>query len=225
MDHYAVLGLSIDVTRDEIKRRFRDLAKRHHPDRAGGDGLKFLEIYNAYKVLSNDGSRNLYNPSYLRFIRSAMRDHQGPPRAQAADQIPISRLVYPGNVADLARRGLLRKKYSSRDRKVHLKIDYDVELPLFPREMNASIIVRIPVVTRTLCPDCRGSNTHCPACNGKGSYRKTRLVRLNLEGGLTDGQILELNLARLRPEPMSYFKKKTLRIKISERIIPIKRVS
>lgn len=213
VDHYAVLGLTIEATRDEIKSRFRLLAKQVHPDLNGGDGIRFLRIYDAYRVLSDDNRRNRYNTGYLRHVRSpAGAKNQ---ERESFRDISPGRLIYPGNMATLARRGLLRREFRSRDRKFFLNVNYDIELPLTAEEMNQTIRITMPLIARTLCPDCRGSDVHCESCNGKGSYKNTRMVRLFLEGGVLDGQIIEIQLDRLRLEELSHFKKKKIRIKIS----------
>src|SRR5690606_19691111 len=116
--------------------------------------------------------------------------------------IPPSRLIYPGNMAQLARQGLLRKTVRSRDRKMVLKINYDVELPLVVREFQRPLLISIPVVARGVCPDCRGSDTHCAACRGKGWHKVTRTIRLRLDGGLVDGQILEIPLRSVQQESL-----------------------
>lgn len=51
-DYYSILGVSEQSTDDEIKRAYRSLAMKHHPDR-GGDSAKFQEIQEAYDVLTN----------------------------------------------------------------------------------------------------------------------------------------------------------------------------
>ena len=50
-DYYDVLGVSRDASADEIKKAFRKLAVRYHPDKEGGDEAKFKEINEAYEVL------------------------------------------------------------------------------------------------------------------------------------------------------------------------------
>jgi preprotein translocase subunit Sec63 len=46
----ALFGLPYDAARDEIKKKFRELAKKYHPD-TGGDSLKFIELMENYKKL------------------------------------------------------------------------------------------------------------------------------------------------------------------------------
>lgn len=59
-DYYKTLGVPRNATADEIKKAYRKLARKHHPD-AGGDEAKFKEINEAYEVLSDDEKRNLYD--------------------------------------------------------------------------------------------------------------------------------------------------------------------
>jgi molecular chaperone DnaJ len=61
-DYYAVLGVSRDSTEAEIKRAFRELARKHHPDVNPADaGEAFREINEAYAVLSDRDSRARYD--------------------------------------------------------------------------------------------------------------------------------------------------------------------
>lgn len=59
-DYYKTLGVSKNATADEIKKAFRKLARKNHPD-AGGDEEKFKELNEAYEVLSDDKKRQLYD--------------------------------------------------------------------------------------------------------------------------------------------------------------------
>ena len=52
-DYYKTLGVPRDADADTIKKAFRKLARKHHPD-AGGDEAKFKEINEAYEVLSDE---------------------------------------------------------------------------------------------------------------------------------------------------------------------------
>ena len=59
-DYYKTLGVPRTATADEIKKAFRKLARKHHPD-AGGDEAKFKELNEAYDVLSDAQKRSAYD--------------------------------------------------------------------------------------------------------------------------------------------------------------------
>lgn len=66
---YEILGVNSDSGKDEIKKKYRDLAKKYHPDRMINASekekaeaeKKFREINDAYTILSDDGKRNEYD--------------------------------------------------------------------------------------------------------------------------------------------------------------------
>jgi len=63
-DYYKILNLSVNANNDEIKKAFRSLAKKYHPDRNKDDKealKKFQEVNEAYEVLSNEDSRKKYD--------------------------------------------------------------------------------------------------------------------------------------------------------------------
>src|ERR1700733_15356605 len=59
-DYYSVLGVDKKASKDDIKKAFRKLAQKYHPDK-GGDEAKFKEITEAYSVLSDERKRREYD--------------------------------------------------------------------------------------------------------------------------------------------------------------------
>jgi len=59
-NYYDTLGIDKKASKDEVKKAFRKLAQKHHPDK-GGEEAKFKEITEAYSVLSDDGKRREYD--------------------------------------------------------------------------------------------------------------------------------------------------------------------
>lgn len=59
-NYYETLGVDKKATQDDVKKAFRRLAQKHHPDK-GGDEKKFKEITEAYSVLSDDTKRREYD--------------------------------------------------------------------------------------------------------------------------------------------------------------------
>ena len=60
-DYYKTLGVEKNATQDEIKKAFRGLAHKHHPDKQGGDEAKFKEINEANQVLGDEKKRAQYD--------------------------------------------------------------------------------------------------------------------------------------------------------------------
>ena len=63
-DYYALLGVSKSASQDEIKKAYRNLAFKYHPDRNPGDKSaeeKFKKITEAYSVLSDSNKRAQYD--------------------------------------------------------------------------------------------------------------------------------------------------------------------
>jgi molecular chaperone DnaJ len=60
-DYYKILGVSKDASDDDIKKAYRKLAHKYHPDKKDGDEEKFKEINSAYQVLSDSQKRQQYD--------------------------------------------------------------------------------------------------------------------------------------------------------------------
>ena len=71
MDHYATLGVPRTASTEDIKKAFRLLAHKHHPDK-GGNEATFKRITAAYAIIGNDKNRAQYD------IAFAARTYQGP---------------------------------------------------------------------------------------------------------------------------------------------------
>lgn len=71
MSLYSLLEIDDDASTDEIKKSFRRLSMRYHPDRPDGDPTKYKEINNAYNILSDEEKRKEYN------MKSKMESMEG----------------------------------------------------------------------------------------------------------------------------------------------------
>lgn len=60
-NYYDILGVSKTATQDEIKKVYRELCKKYHPDKHGGDDTKIKEINEAYSVIGDEQKRKEYD--------------------------------------------------------------------------------------------------------------------------------------------------------------------
>ncbi len=60
-DYYNVLGVPRSASKEEIKKAYRRLAHKYHPDKSGGDEQRFKEVNEAYQVLSDPDKRANYD--------------------------------------------------------------------------------------------------------------------------------------------------------------------
>jgi curved DNA-binding protein len=74
MDYYSILGVGRNASQDEIKRAYRKLAMKHHPDR-GGDTQTLAQINEAYDTLKDPAKRQQYDNPQPRFDTSHMNQN------------------------------------------------------------------------------------------------------------------------------------------------------
>lgn len=60
-DYYKILGVEKNASEDEVKKAFRKLAHKYHPDKQGGDEAKFKEVNEAYQIVGDKEKRSKYD--------------------------------------------------------------------------------------------------------------------------------------------------------------------
>lgn len=168
-DYYQILGISKVATQDEIKKAYRKLAHKHHPDK-GGDEKKFKEINEAYQVLSNKEKKAQYD-SFGRVFEGA-----GPaPGFDFGSDF--------GNIGDIGEMMEEMFGFSREARKQDLKrgkdIEIDIEIPL--EETLRGREKQITLYKMLACSRCQGkgaepgtSVNECFACRGTGEVQQIK---------------------------------------------------
>lgn len=170
-DYYEVLGLSKSASADEIKKAYRRLAMKHHPDRNTDDKsaeAKFKEAKEAYEVLSNQEKRATYD----RFGHEALRG--GPGGAGGFSGTEGFADIFGDVFGDIFGGGRSRGGRSQ----VFRGADLGYELKLDLETAVAGDTVTIDVPTQVGCSSCDGSGAKkgttpsaCSTCQGSGQVR------------------------------------------------------
>jgi molecular chaperone DnaJ len=177
-DYYDVLGVSPGAGADEIKRAYRQLARRYHPDISGDDrAAVFLEVSRAYDVLSDPARRRSYDSS----VRPP-DDGSGPVRAEwLSDEVNID---FPSVSSVLDR---MRQSFFGSSPSRGLR----AEIVLSPQEAFWGTTVPLDVPLRRTCSRCGGRGETwqewCEPCAGGGEVASSHELKLRVPAGVREG--------------------------------------
>ncbi len=180
-DYYNVLGVDKKASKDDIKKAFRKLAHKYHPDKGTGDESKFKEITEAYSVLGDDKKRREYDTYGQAFAGGGA---PGGPFGGGFDFSQFQQGFGNGGVefdfgdvfegfGDIFGGG--RKNRTKRGRDISL----DLQVPFKESVFGTKRSVLIAKVGT--CDTCTGSGAKpgteletCKTCNGSGRVHETR---------------------------------------------------
>lgn len=178
-DYYEVLGVSRDADAEEIKKAYRKLAIKHHPDKNPGDKSaeeNFKELSEAYEALSDPQKRRAYD----QYGHAAFDPRARAGRAGAGgfhDPFEIFREVFGGSSIFDDFFGTARNDPSQPQRGNDLR--YDLEISF--EEAALGCEKEISVTKPERCDGCDGSGVEagskvktCPTCHGRGQVISSR---------------------------------------------------
>ncbi len=175
-DYYEILGISRDATEQEIKKAYRQMALKYHPDRNPSKEAEelFKEATEAYSVLIDKEKRHLYD----------MYGHAGVGNYQGgytytdfnsdifADFADIFNNFFMGDFFGSSRRSRRRKEEGIRGSDLQYTLQISLEEAVYGTETN----IKVPKLDS--CPNCHGTGKDknskdivCNYCNGTGQLR------------------------------------------------------
>lgn len=181
-DYYKILGVDKSASNDEIKKAFRKLAHKYHPDKQGGDEAKFKEVNEAYQVVGNEEKRKKFDQYGSDFDQQGgfgggagwedfMRATRGQGGAQGANfdfgDIDL------GDIFGGMFGGGGRRQRTRRGNDIQVDIQLEFKEAVFGTEKE------IRLTKNNDCVVCSGSGNEpgsamkkCGQCNGQGQVKQ-----------------------------------------------------
>ena len=216
-DYYEVLGVSKGASEDEIKKAYKKLARKYHPDMNPGDKEaeeKFKEVNEANEVLSDPEKKARYDqfgfagvdPSYGAGAggagggfgggRSSRRN--APQRGESIRQTVILSFE---EAAFGCEKEITVERIETCGDCGGTGAAKGTTAETCPNCRGTGVVTqtqRTPLgmfQTQGACPNCRGTGKiikkPCPKCGGQGRVRKTRKFKVNIPAGIDDGQSIQ----------------------------------
>jgi DnaJ-class molecular chaperone len=197
-DYYKILGVSKEATTDEIKKAFRKLARKYHPDVNPGDKKaeeKFKEINEAYEVLSDSDKRKKYDtlgPNWQeqfgpQFNRRTYTYRTSPMDFDTGSGFSDFFEALFGRSTMGGMSGT-RTQESFRQR-VGDNIEQPVEVTL--QEAYAGGSRTFNIQSTEVCSACRGTGEVngriCATCGGQGMLTNTKRIQVKIPAGVDTG--------------------------------------
>ncbi|MDD5253989.1 MAG: molecular chaperone DnaJ [Candidatus Nanoarchaeia archaeon] len=172
-DYYEILGIEKNSSKEEIKKAYKKLALKYHPDRNKESGAeeKFKEISEAYAVLSDETKRSQYDQfGHAGFDQRYSQEDifRGANFDDIFSEI-FGENIFGGSIFDMFFGGRKRKSRGT---------DLRYELNITLREAAKGLEKKIKINRKTLCKECDGTGAEelrrCNNCNGSGQEKITR---------------------------------------------------
>lgn len=222
-DYYEVLGVARDASADEIKKAYRKLAQKYHPDKNPGDKEaeeKFKEAAEAYSVLSDPEKRNAYDR--FGFSGPGTNPFEG---FSSMEDILASFGDIFGDI--FGQRGRSRRR---KGQDIVMNLELTFQEALFGTQKSISVRRQVECeachgtgakegTSRTVCetcegqgqvairqgffmfaqtcPTCQGQGTvvkhKCPECKGKGLVSKVESLKITVPAGINHNQTIRIS--------------------------------
>lgn len=206
-DYYKILGVARGASADDIKKAFRKLARKHHPDVNPGDKkaeAKFKEINEAYEVLSDPEKRNKYDtlgpnwqeqfgPSGFGAGRRTYNYGAGGRGQQFdfdANNFSDFFETLFGRSSGLGGTGG-RSSGTRNDMRRRAGDDIEQPVEVTLQEAYAGGSRTFNIQSTEVCPTCQGTgevgNKVCPTCSGQGMVPRNKKLQVKIPAGVDNG--------------------------------------
>ncbi|KAL7715956.1 Chaperone protein DNAJ [Entamoeba marina] len=161
-NYYEILGVAKDATNSEIKKAYRSLSIKYHPDKPTGDKKKYEQLNKAYEVLTDAKQRRIYDQGGEEALKNAGRDGG-----------------FGGgfNPFDFFHNNNRQQQRQQRMPDVVISLEVTLE------DLYKGKTIEVLHKKRQLCSHCHGTGgdtpddvKECPVCHGTGVKTETRHI-------------------------------------------------
>ena len=207
-DYYQILGLSSDSTEEAVKERFRLLSKKYHPDINPNSSVEYYRIIEAYKILSDQKSRAIYDRKRLSLLKIQMEN-----QLSRLIRLGPERVEYSIKLNEILSQGIQFNQTFDRDRFIN-HYGFDMIVYVHPLEVHLGAVVTIDIPVKSICPVCYGKKLDCYRCDGKGNVRTIEKAQFKIPATVQDDDILEIRSEDIINNNQTFIRVKKILIKI-----------
>ena len=177
-DYYEILGVAKSATHDDIKKAYRKLAHKYHPDTGKGDEQKFKQVNEAYNVLGDPNRR----ASYDRFGEAGANIPHGNVRTGGYENFEDIFSGFGGftDFGDIFSDIFGANRRGSAGRETR-GVNIEIPLTITLQESFEGTEKEVKVNKFEICERCHGNGSEpgksiitCPRCYGQGQIRTTQ---------------------------------------------------
>jgi DnaJ family protein A protein 2 len=210
---YELLGVEKNCGQDDIRKAYRKLAAKHHPDK-GGDQQAFQDLQHAYEVLSDEGKRKIYDQYGEEGLKEGRDGSEGidifdllnggggrgkPQKRKTKSVLHTLKVtledVFKGNkrYLEISRYRICEgcKGNGSKDPKANTTCSgcKGQGVKVVVRQISMGMIQQ-----QITCPDCQGEGNvikekdKCTQCKGQKVSQKTKMLEIEIDKGANDGK-------------------------------------
>ncbi len=221
-DYYKILGVSKNATEEDIKKAYRNLARKYHPDVNPGNKQgeeRFKEINEAYEVLSDPEKRKKYDEMGDSFFSPQYEGGFGY-RYSGKDFFSD---LFGDSFEDLFSTFFGKDKKKRQQKGDDINLEFTISFEEALKGTTKTILVKYNnfcekctgrggkvcptcsgagyrlekkgvITVKKECENCRGMGTRekCPVCNGSGTITKEKKVSFSIPAGVDNGDVVKI---------------------------------